>query len=133
MKTRVDPATRFADYESGEMKTRVNEGLVVLARQKYSLRRRRNNLLPQVSDLFHDPAWDILLDLFIAAETDAQISESSACIASGVPPTTALRAIGIMEQRGIIRAGNDPFDARRRFVSLSDVMRQQMRALLNLW
>ena len=111
----------------------IDEELISLARRKYFLRRRRNKILFDVSDLFHDPAWDILLDLFIASETNAHISVSSACIASGVPPTTALRAISVMEKRGIITAGSDPFDARRRYVSLSDDMRKQMRALLSHW
>ncbi|MCB2078548.1 MAG: MarR family transcriptional regulator, partial [Novosphingobium sp.] len=44
-------------------------------------------------DLFADPAWDMLLDLTAARAEHARVSVTSLCIASGVPPTTALRWI----------------------------------------
>ena len=133
MQTKIENAARSGYDVASKVADTINFELISLARKKYSLRRRRANILPDVSDLFQDPAWDILLDLFIAAETNAEISVSSACIASGVPSTTALRAIGVMERRGVLKGGSDPFDARRRFVSLSDSMREQMRTLLTLW
>jgi hypothetical protein len=36
-------------------------------------------------ELFKDPAWDILLDLYVARADGRGISVSSACIASGAP------------------------------------------------
>ncbi|MEQ1496622.1 MAG: MarR family transcriptional regulator, partial [Novosphingobium sp.] len=47
-------------------------------------------------DLFADPAWDMLLDLTAARAEHVRVSVTSLCIASGVPPTTALRWIGQM-------------------------------------
>jgi hypothetical protein len=41
-------------------------------------------------DLFADPGWDILLDLYAARQEGKQVSVSSLCIAAAVPPTTAL-------------------------------------------
>src|SRR5690606_19158395 len=50
--------------------------------------------------LFADPAWDMLLDLTAAAAENTRVSVTSLCIASGVPPTTALRWIAQMVESG---------------------------------
>jgi DNA-binding MarR family transcriptional regulator len=89
------------------------------ARQHYRSRRKREALFGK-SDLFGEPAWDILLDLFIAAEEARKISVSSLCIASAVPATTALRWIAILEAEGLIERSCDPADARRVFIALCD-------------
>jgi hypothetical protein len=54
------------------------------------------------AQLFADPAWDILLDLTAARAERTRVSVTSLCIASGVPPTTALRWIGQMTQAGLL-------------------------------
>jgi hypothetical protein len=70
-------------------------------------------------ELFADPARDILLDLFIAAEEQHVISISSCCIAAQVPQTTALRWINQLGERGLIEYLDDPTDRRRRLVRLT--------------
>ena len=69
--------------------------------------------------LFEDPAWDMLLDLFAAELESAQVSVSSLCIAAHVAPTTALRWIGKMTDRGLLVRFPDPFDRRRAFMALA--------------
>jgi hypothetical protein len=65
-----------------------------LQRAKDCYRKRRlRGMMFESAYLFADPAWDILIDLFIASEEDQRISVSSACIGSAVPTTTALRYI----------------------------------------
>lgn len=99
----------------------------------YKGRRARATLFGRSADLFGEPAWDILLDLFIARETDRQISISSACIAAGVPGTTALRWLSVLEQRGLVERLADPGDRRRFHLRLSDEAHVQMRQWLELW
>jgi DNA-binding MarR family transcriptional regulator len=70
--------------------------------------------------LFADPAWDILLDLTAARAEHARVSVTSLCIASGVPPTTALRWIGQMIEAGLLERIEDESDRRRAFIALSD-------------
>jgi DNA-binding MarR family transcriptional regulator len=72
----------------------------------------------------------ILLDLFIAHRTGRKISVSSLCVASGVPPTTALRWINMMVDRKIICRIPDEKDLRRHHVLLSEETRQSMEELL---
>jgi len=71
-------------------------------------------------DLFADPAWDMLLDLTAARAEQARVSVTSLCIASGVPPTTALRWIGQMVEAGLFERIEDDADRRRAFVALTD-------------
>ena len=72
------------------------------------------------ADLFADPAWDILLEMYAAERGQRRISVSSLCVGSNVPSTTALRWIRMLEERGLLNRVGDPLDARRVFVSLSD-------------
>jgi hypothetical protein len=71
------------------------------------------------SELFADPAWDILLDLRAAGLEGQHVSVSSLCIAAAVPPTTALRWITAMTENGMLVRRQDPDDARRVFIELS--------------
>jgi DNA-binding MarR family transcriptional regulator len=71
------------------------------------------------SELFADPAWDMLLDLYAAELEKRQVSVSSLCIAAAVPPTTALRWIGTLHDAGLFDRHADPSDRRRAYVRLS--------------
>lgn len=82
------------------------------------LRRLRERFF--APDLFADPAWDMLLDLAAARIERARVAVSSLCIAAAVLPTTALRWIKAMTDRGLLRRIADPHDARRIFIQLSD-------------
>ena len=69
--------------------------------------------------LFADPAWDMLLDIY-ASHLEGRIEAvSSICVASGVPSTTAIRWIKLLEQQGWIRRSPDPSDGRRCFLALT--------------
>lgn len=76
--------------------------------------------------LFADPAWDMLLDLTAARVEGTRVSVSSLCIASGVPPTTALRWIGEMVEAGLLVRQQDDVDRRRAFIALSDTAAEAM-------
>lgn len=71
-------------------------------------------------ELFGDPAWDMLLDLTAARVEHQRVSVTSLCIASGVPPTTALRWIGQMVEAGLFQRIEDEADRRRAFIQLTD-------------
>ena len=71
-----------------------------LAAIEYRRRDVRADLFP--SSWFAEPAWDILLDLFIQTNLGRKTFVSDVCIASRVPPTTALRWLDILIAEGII-------------------------------
>lgn len=81
-------------------------------------RRLREEFFP--ADLFADPAWDMLLDLYASKLDRARVSVSSLCIAAAVPATTALRWIKTLCETGIFQREADHHDGRRIFVALSD-------------
>jgi hypothetical protein len=95
-------------------------------REVIKLRRLRDRHFG--AELFADPAWDILLDLFAARIEGVAVSVSSLCIAAAVPATTALRWISAMTTNGILLRRHDPDDARRVFIELSDETVSQMNA-----
>lgn len=71
-------------------------------------------------ELFADPAWDMLLDLTAARVEHARVSVTSLCIASAVPPTTALRWISQLTEAGLFERVEDETDRRRAFIQLTD-------------
>ncbi|WP_237438173.1 winged helix DNA-binding protein [Alteraurantiacibacter buctensis] len=71
-------------------------------------------------ELFADPAWDMLLDLTAARVEHARVSVTSLCIASSVPPTTALRWISQLTEAGLFERVEDETDRRRAFIQLTD-------------
>lgn len=88
------------------------------ARDMYRARRLRARAFGDES-LFGEPAWDLMLDLFIAESEEKPLSVTAACIGAAVPTSTALRWIVILEARGLVRRENDPTDARRVFLHLT--------------
>ena len=85
------------------------------------IRLRRNRARFFDADLFADPAWDMLLELYAAELGHRRISITSLCGGAAVPGTTALRWIGHLEARQLIQRERDPFDRRRFYVSLTAV------------
>ena len=79
------------------------------------------------ADLFADPAWDMLLDLFQAEIAQHRVPVSSLCIAAAVPPTTALRWIKTMTDSGLFLRRLDPHDRRRIFIELAPATSEAMR------
>lgn len=90
-----------------------------MAREAYAVRRRRTTIFDNC-ELFGEPAWDILLDLYIAHVEDKPVSVSSACIGSAAPPTTGLRWLGVLAEQELILREHDPEDQRRVLVRLTE-------------
>lgn len=82
------------------------------------------------SQIFADPAWDILLDLTRAKLEGQQVSVSSVCIAASVPMSTALRWVRQMTETGLLRRWTDPKDRRRDLIALTDATASHMRDYL---
>jgi hypothetical protein len=99
-----------------------------LIRSIIRARRLRDSYLK--GGLFADPAWDMLLDLMAARLEKNRVAVSSLCIAAAVPPTTALRWIKTLTDRGILVRCADPADGRRVYIELSDEAARALTAYI---
>lgn len=95
-------------------------------RREIQARRRRFDHFDR--SLFSDPAWDMLLELTEADLKRQEVPVSALCMAANVPPTTALRWIRTMCERGIFRRRPDARDGRRVFLELEPDARAAMHA-----
>jgi hypothetical protein len=94
-----------------------DQAILDTARQLYHSRRIRDRIFG--GNLFADPAWDILLDLFIAQREDRKVTISSACAAASAPTSTAARHIAhLVQKRLVVRVSRDE-DARSSYLGLS--------------
>jgi DNA-binding MarR family transcriptional regulator len=104
--------------------------LLAEARRFANARRARDRLFGR--DLFPNPAWNILLDLYIAGEEGRNVTIKCACSAAGVPQSTALRHIAhLIEMRLAVRRQH-PSDARSAYLKLSESGRTKMVDYLSL-
>jgi DNA-binding MarR family transcriptional regulator len=88
------------------------------ARRLLSIRRKRETAFG--GKLFCDPAWDILIELYVSRSDCSNLSVGDACVVSGVPLTSALRCCQSLEKQGIVWRERDPHDRRRIFLRLTD-------------
>lgn len=98
--------------------------LAARVRDRIRQRRKRENLFS--TEIFADPAWDMLLDLYAAELEGGDVSVSSLCIAAAVPTTTALRWIKLLSDQGWLVRQQDPHDGRRINMRLSDESRMRL-------
>jgi CheY-like chemotaxis protein/DNA-binding MarR family transcriptional regulator len=86
--------------------------------QLRTIRKVRSKHFP--SELFSDPCWEMLLDLYDAQLSGAEVTVTSLGAASGVPPTTALRRMETLQGHGLIERQSDSADKRRTIIRLTD-------------
>ncbi len=82
-------------------------------------------------ELFSDPAWDILLELYALRCLQQRTSVSKLCLAAGVPTTTALRWIEKLLSEQLVEREPDPLDGRRVWIALSDRGHEVMKSYLD--
>lgn len=80
--------------------------------------RRADRELPEAAR--PEPARAILLDLAANRLRCRRVAVTSACLASGAPPTTGLRYIGELERAQLIERQPDARDGRRKWLRLTD-------------
>lgn len=83
-----------------------------------SIRRDRSAYFPD--DLFSDPCWEMLLDLYDARLGAEEVTVTSLGAASGVPLTTALRRMEALQKHGLIDRVEDSGDKRRTIMKLTE-------------
>ena len=89
------------------------------AMMELSRRRYRRRLFNEF-DIFSDPAWDILLELFVVNGADSRLCVTAIGLESGVATTTIIRWISIIEKYGLVRRSPDYSDKRRIWVHITN-------------
>ena len=74
---------------------------LVAARRLYRERRTRDAALP--AELFGEPAWDLLLGLYISRADAEEVSVTRAAELACAKMTTALRLIDRLEREGLVK------------------------------
>lgn len=82
-------------------------------------------------DLFAEPAWDMLLDLYANYRLNRTVTIGDLCVASRAPMSTALRWLGLLERKNLVSRTADPLDRRRAFITLTDEGRAKMEKTLD--
>jgi DNA-binding MarR family transcriptional regulator len=90
--------------------------LLARARQILAHRRRRHELFGK--ELFGEPAWEMLLLLYVS-QTTQRYTVGQLAQASGAPKSTGTRWIDHLEQQGLVEKDEHPTDRRTAFVKLS--------------
>lgn len=84
------------------------------------------------TDLFADPAGEMLLDLYIREHDGIATSITNIWNPSNAAYGTARRSLAIMERRGLVVRTPDRQDRRRTLVLITDVARTQIEACLDV-
>ncbi|KGB55990.1 DNA repair protein RadC [Sphingopyxis sp. LC81] len=79
-------------------------------------------------DLFGEPAWDMLIDLFIHEAEARPVSTSSLGIASGLGMSSALRLVQRLCDAGLVTREADRQDGRRNFIRLTPDLAHRLTA-----
>jgi predicted transcriptional regulator len=93
--------------------------LVALAERDLSWRLWRNKAFGAAA-MFGEPTWELLLDLFVQSQRWNEVTVTSACIAAGVPTTTALRYLSALIDAGLVERKPSQADKRMHLVVLTD-------------
>lgn len=99
-----------------------------LVKSVLTARRKREEIFG--SELFADPAWDILLQMYAAHVEHRRVSVTAASATASVPATTGLRWLDKLEKEGLLVRENDPFDGRRTWIGLTDHAVSKMKDCL---
>lgn len=90
--------------------------LLEQAKETYSNRRRRAHYFGEA--MFSEPAWDMLLLLYILRD-GGRLSVSALARETGFSKTTALRWLGYLDSHKLIDRDEHPTDKRVAFVTIS--------------
>ncbi|MCW1381530.1 MarR family winged helix-turn-helix transcriptional regulator [Novosphingobium sp. KCTC 2891] len=129
---RKSRADRPAQDNAAELGVRSSD-LALWAIEHFRARRRRDRYFSD--ELFKDPAWDLLLELYISHAQGRSVRITSACRAASNSTSTGLRWISILEVKGLIEREPDTTDGRASFIRLTqhglDAMTQYLTDVAN--
>ena len=115
--------------EGGVEEQRRDMSLVQLAETIIEARRRRAEIFNPA--MFGEPAWELLLTLFVMDREGPRLTIGRLAQIAGTKLTTALRWLEYLEDQGLITRQQHPTDARKAFVALTDKARETLASYLS--
>lgn len=103
--------------------------LIARAREILAHRKMRRRFLP--AELFHEPAWDMLIALFISHDDRRPTNVKALVAMADAPVTTSQRWIEHLHKLKLIDRVIDPVDRRRVEISLSNAGYEAVKAYLH--
>ena len=103
---------------SGSRVNELGEIFAGLARDEINERHARRKQFGV--DLFGEPAWEMLLNLYIAKVDGKPLATKAVLAASGAPTTTALRHLSVLELKGLIARNTSEKDQRVILIELTE-------------
>lgn len=105
-----------------------SDRLAAIARCEADGRRRRNRLIRY--QFFAEPAWDMLLELYIRRHGGQTTDVANLCDVSGVAMTTALRWVGLLIETGLVNWTHPSFGETDVQLSLSEAGTEEIERYL---
>ncbi|WCT72541.1 hypothetical protein PQ455_12955 [Sphingomonas naphthae] len=84
-------------------------------------------------DLFANPAWAIMLDLFIAGELNRRATVEHVGKAAHLSEASAARWFTVLSKRGMVELYQSPDGDGRRLIRLTERSRGKLRDFLTEW
>lgn len=125
---RVDQVESLVFEGTAAARMPSDEKLATIASALARMRNRRSRFFS--ANLFAEPSWDILLDLFISQIRGTRVATTSLCLAANAPQATALRHIASLEEQDLLRRFGAPEDKRLVLVQITAKGYGQMRMCL---
>lgn len=95
------------------------------------VRRARESVFGQ--DLFSDPAWDILLELYAASLTGRSVTLADLATAVRAPVPTIARWIAALKERSLVELSSDPPGSPNLRIGLTAEGSRKMKGLADQW
>jgi len=115
--------------EDGVEEQRRDVSLTQLAETILEARRRRAEIFNPA--MFGEPAWELLLTLFVMDREGPRLTIGRLAQVAGTKLTTALRWLEYLEDQAFVRREQHPNDARTAFIELTDKARDALRLYLS--
>lgn len=128
---RVDPIDRQTRklIEDAERAVAMHPAdLTEFARQILTGRKQRERFFDPV--LFSNPAWDLMLHLYVATAEDGGMSVPDYCASSSTPKGVLLRWLDYFQQEEMVETADDPERADQTLIRLSDTTHMAVSAYL---
>ena len=131
METEGDPEGKWMDAPTpGQIAEASHEPLPGAELASWTLMARRLREEVMGDDLFSEPAWDILLDLYAALDRGDRVQVTSIAAMAGIPSSTGRRWARKLMERGLLERERDRRDQRLTFVRLTTKGQEIMAAFM---